>query len=124
MKYIKKYESFEQPEGTGRESFWEREIDGKVVRITLDDIISYLDNGIEIDPKEIEHLLIKANRSPERVKNANLEYPIIIISKNGKFISILDGQHRVVKALKDGVNIKARILDLNNAPDNIKIVLT
>lgn len=123
MKYLKFFESWKQPDGTGKETFWEKEVDGEVVRITLDDILSYLDNGVELDPKEIEHLLIKTKRDPERVENANLEYPIIVLSNKGKFVSILDGQHRVVKALEDGVNVKARVLDLENAPNNIKNVL-
>lgn len=123
MKYIKCFESFEQPEHTGKDSSWEKEVNGELVKVTLDDVISYLDNGIELDPKEIEHLLIKTTRDPERVKNANLEYPIILLSSSGEFKSILDGQHRVVKALEDGINIKARILDLDNAPENIKNVL-
>jgi len=89
----------------------------------MDDVTSYLDNGKEIDPKEIEHLLIKVDRDPKRVENANLEHPIILLSSGGKIKSILDGQHRVVKALKDGVNVKARILDLDNAPDDVKNVL-
>jgi hypothetical protein len=124
MKYLKKYESFKQPDGTGKETYWEKEVDGELIRVTFNDVISYLDNGIEIDPKELEHLLIKVERSPDRVKNANLEYPIILLSSGGKIISILDGQHRVVKAIQDGVNVKARILDLDNAPENIKNVLT
>lgn len=123
MKYLKLFESWKQPDGTGKETFWEKEVDGEIVRITLDDILSYLDNGVELDPKEVEHLLIKTKRDPKRVENANLEYPIIVLSNKGKFVSILDGQHRVVKALKDGVTVKARILDLENAPNNIKNVL-
>jgi hypothetical protein len=121
MKYMKYFESWK--DGTGETPFWEKEVDGDVIRITIDDVISYLDNGVEIDPKEIEHLLIKVNREPKRVENANLEHPIILLSSGGEIKSILDGQHRVVKALKDGVNIKARILDLDNAPENIKNVL-
>lgn len=123
MKNLKTYESFIQPEHTGKDSSWEKEVNGELVKVTLDDVISHLDNGIELDPKEIEHLLIKTKREPERVKNANLEYPIILLSSGGEFKSILDGQHRVVKALEDGINVKARILDLDNAPENIKNVL-
>ena len=46
MKYLKKYESFDQPEGTGKDSYWGKEIDGELQIITLTDILNYLDKGI------------------------------------------------------------------------------
>jgi hypothetical protein len=30
-RYIKKFENFEQPEGTGTGTFWETEVDGETV---------------------------------------------------------------------------------------------
>lgn len=82
--------------------------------------MNYLDGGIEIDPNEIKHLLIDVERDPVRVENADLKYPIIVSKYKGDFISILDGQHRVVKALRDGVNVKAKILDLETTPKTWK----
>lgn len=117
MKYIKLFENFEQPEGTGLDTFWETEVDGETVRVTIGDVMNYLDTGIDIDPNDIKHLLIDVERDPIRVENADLKYPIILTKLGDKFISILDGQHRVVKALRDGVNVKAKILDLDLTPD-------
>jgi hypothetical protein len=117
MKYLKLFESFEQPEGTGEQSFWEVEIDGEKIRITLNDILEYIDSGAEINPNDIKHLLIDVERDTKRVEAADLSYPIIIVRSNGEFKSILDGQHRVVKAIQDGINIRAKILDLDLAPD-------
>jgi len=122
MKYIKTFESFEQPEGTGTGTFWETEVDGEIIRITFDDVMKHLDEGIEIDPNEIKHLLIDVERDPKRVEAADLIYPIVLVRSDGKFISILDGQHRVVKAIRDGVNIKAKVLDLDLAPEEFKSV--
>jgi hypothetical protein len=116
-KYVLTFESFSQPEGTGTESFWESEIDGEIVRITLDDVIKHIEEGIEINPNDIKHLLINVERDPKRVDSANLDYPIILVRSGGEFISILDGQHRVVKAIRDEVNIRAKVLDLDFAPD-------
>jgi hypothetical protein len=123
MKYIKLFENFEQPEGTGEETYWEVEIKNKPVRVTLTDILNYLDNIIELNPEDIEHLLIDVERDPERVDASDLKHPIILLSKRGEYTSILDGQHRVVKALRDGVQVKARILDLGSAPEKFKKVL-
>ena len=117
MKYIKLFEQFEIDK-----TFWESEVDGNRVRITLSDVLDYLDNGVEIDPNSISHLLIDVERDKNRIDSADLSYPIILTSKGGKLLSILDGQHRVVKAIRDNVNIKARILDLDFAPENFKTV--
>lgn len=117
MKYIKLFENFEQPEGTGTETFWEIEVDGEPIRVTLTDVLDYVDNVIELDPNEINHLLIDVERDPKRVDAADLNYPIILTKKNGEFTSIIDGQHRVVKSLRDGVSVKAKVLDIDNAPD-------
>lgn len=116
------FEVFNQPENTGVNSAWEVKSNGKVIKVTFKDVMDYLDNIIEIDPNEIKDLLIDVKRDPKRIKNADYNYPIIIISKGGKYTSILDGQHRVVKALRDGVNIRARILYLDFAPNNFKKV--
>ena len=123
MKYLKKYESFDQPEGTGMNTFWEREVEGEKYRITLDEVIDYLDSGIEIDPNKIKHLLIDVERDPNRIESADLNYPVILTSMGGELKSILDGQHRVVKAIKNGEMIKIRILDLDTAPEKIKTIL-
>ncbi len=78
---------------------------------------SQLDKGIEIDPNDIKHLLIDVERDPNRVEAADLSYPIILVRSEGEFISILDGQHRVVKAIRDAVNIRAKVLDLDLTPE-------
>ena len=124
MKYIKLFENFEQPEGTGTGSFWEAEIDGKIVRITFDDIVKHLDKDeVELDPNKIKHLLIDVERDLARVEAADLKYPIILIKSDGEFISIIDGQHRVIKAIRDGVTIKAQILDLDSSPEIFSKIL-
>jgi hypothetical protein len=122
MKYLKLFESFEQPEGTGKKTFWEIEKDNEVIRITLDDVYNYLDNVVEIDPNEVKHLLIDVERDPKRVEAADLSYPIVVTKLNGKYNNIIDGQHRVVKALIDGLRIKSRVLDLDDAPEEFKLV--
>ena len=116
MKYLKLFENFEQPEGTGKETFWEAERDGETIRLTLDDVLDYLDNGVEMDPKEVEHLLIDSERDPSRVEASDLKYPVILLSIGGQIKSILDGQHRVVKALQNDKMIRVRILDLDISP--------
>ena len=134
MKYLKLFENFIEDEENlpggdipfddkyGVDTSWT--VDG--VTITLNDINSYLDENkvpvVEIDTTSIEDILIDTERDPERVDSASLEYPIILSTLNGDFYSVLDGQHRVVKSIKMGIpTIKARILDLDTAPEYKKI---
>jgi hypothetical protein len=124
MKYLKLFENFEQPEGTGKETFWETERDGETIRLTLDDVLDYLDNVVEMDPKEVEHLLIDSERDPSRVEASDLKYPVILLYSDGEIKSILDGQHRVVKALQNDEMIRVRILDLDTAPEKFNKILS
>lgn len=71
---------------------------------------------IVINPEKIKHLLIDVKSDDNRVKTADLSYPIIVSKYNGEYRSILDGQHRVIKALNNNVDLPAYILDLNEAP--------
>ena len=66
------------------------------------------------------YLLIDVKRDSNRVQSADLKYPVILLSSGGEIKSILDGQHRIVKALENNEMIKVRILDLDLAPDNFK----
>ena len=86
-------------------------------KITLQDVLDIADEPIEIDPNELKPLLIRTERDPARVQAADLEYPIVVTTLNGQYEQIIDGQHRVVKALANGVPIKARVLNLDNAPE-------
>ena len=91
-------------------------------KITLQDVLDIADEPIEIDPNELKPLLIKTERDPARVQAADLEYPIVVTTLNGQYKNILDGQHRVVKALQNKVSIKARVLNLDNAPEEFQQV--
>ena len=100
----------------GLDTTWQ---DGDI-KITLQDVLDIADAPIEVDPNELEPLLIKTNRDPARVQAASLEHPIVVTTLNGQYKSILDGQHRVVKALQNKVSIKTRILNLDTAPEQFQ----
>ena len=67
---------------------------------------------------KIKPLIIEQDycgESKNRVNNANLNYPIIIVKQMGKYKSILDGNHRAFKALNlKKRKIKARELNLDS----------
>jgi hypothetical protein len=120
MKYLKIFEDF-TPD-TGLDTSW-ADNDGN--KITITDVIEYLDEkGIpveELETKLLKDIIIDTKRDLKRVDSADLDFPIIVSKKNGEFSMVLDGQHRVAKCLKNGIKtINARVLDLDNAPENFK----
>jgi len=135
MKHLKLFENFIEslPGGNipsndyakaGQETFWQIE-DGTLV--TLKEVVDFLDNNdipvVELPTEELKHLLIEVERDPTRVEASNLNFPIIVSKYRNNYDNILDGQHRLVKSMKHGIEkIKCHILDLENCPEKFKKV--
>jgi hypothetical protein len=109
-----------------QDTYWKTD-DGK--KITIGDVVDYLDNQkiakVPVVPSEIRDQVLKSRNkdrlpvgpgitSQKRVDDADLNFPIIITKKDGKFIEVLDGNHRLQKAFEQGEPLKARVLDLDN----------
>ena len=117
-------EKYEQVREGGMEDSWTDTIDGKQVTITLSQILEYLKDAPvkEIDPKELKHLRVGAVKQPDeehlkRINQSSLDYPIIVIASQGKYKMLLDGNHRLQKALYNKIDkIKVKVLDLDTAP--------
>lgn len=124
LKYYKLFESSDNFSKAGAETQWELE-DGTLVK--LSDIVTYLDSikspVIEINTDDLKDILIDTDRDPNRIEAADLNFPIIVSKYKGKYYSILDGQHRLVKCIKNGIDkVKSRILELDNCPEKFKNV--
>ena len=117
-------EKYEQVLEGGMEDSWTDTIDGKQVTITLSQILEYLKDAPvkEIDPKELEHLRVGAVKEPDeehlkRINQSSLDYPIIVIASKYRYKMLLDGNHRLQKALYNNIaKIKVKVLDLDTAP--------
>jgi hypothetical protein len=94
-------------------------VDGDV-KITLKDVLDLASDPKQADPNKLKHLLIQTERDPERVDRADLNYPIVVGIRGGKPTKILDGQHRLVKAIKTQQLVQVRMLNLDVVPDHIK----
>jgi len=71
---------------------------------------------VKVPLKDISHIRDLSYCS-DRVKEANLSYPIIIIEKFGAYHSILDGHHRRRKAMNQKKTyICAKILRISCIP--------
>jgi hypothetical protein len=111
MQHILEYQDYHT------DLYWDS--DGE--RITREDLESHLSpEEISMDPSQISHLLIDTERDPLRVERADLNFPIYLAQSQGNFTSILDGQHRVVKALRDGADVRVKTLNLDLAPHRFR----
>jgi len=115
-KACKKKEKEVVSENTGADTNWE---DGDV-KITLKDILEYSSEPQKKDPRVFERLLINVLRDQDRIDRADLSYPIVVSTKGGEPTKILDGQHRIVKAIKYNQPILVRYLDLDKAPEHFQ----
>ena len=133
MKFNQIYQSIleslicEKKDPAGMKTFWQ---DGDI-KITMKDVLSYLDSQNvpikNVDINKVKEILINQDyegKQKGRVEKANLDYPIIVVVKNGKYKSILDGNHRTFKAIQQGLKeVPVRELNLNTAPKEYKQLL-
>ena len=96
-----------------RDTSWETDDD----KVTIGDVVDYLgDETVDINVLELSQQLPPLpTRGAERVAAASLEYPIIVVKRDGQYQYVLDGNHRLQKAIDEEIeSIKAKILDLDN----------
>ena len=80
-------------------------------------VVDYLgEETVDINVLELSQQLPPLpTRGAERVTAASLEHPVIVVKSGGQYKYVLDGNHRLQKAIDEKVeNIKAKILDLDN----------
>jgi DNA-binding transcriptional ArsR family regulator len=102
----------------GLNTYWQ---DGEI-KVTLKEILDYLNNNNipikNINVCEIKKIIIDQRydtKNSERTLSADLSYPIIVLKRNGKYKSILDGNHRAYKSIKlNKTHIQVREIDLSS----------
>jgi hypothetical protein len=92
--------------------------------ISLLEILDYTSAEEVIDARSFESLLIKVKRQEDRISKADLSYPIVVSIYKGIYTQVLDGQHRVVKAIRGDKTVKVKFLDLDTAPKYIKDIFS
>jgi len=110
-----------------QDTSWEDD-DGK---ITIRDVVDYIGNNVvDISTSYLKNVLKtqldKVTKEEERIMKADLQYPIILVQKDGEFSYVLDGNHRLAKAILTGEEyIKAKVLYLDdkNTPEEFKRLL-
>ena len=110
----------------GMDTYWK---DGDL-KVTIKEVLKYLDKK-KVPVKEestdkLKAIMIADDRDPERVKAANLEDAVVVVvDMEGNWKSILDGNHRVEKAINPiykslSDTLPVRELDLRTAPEEYK----
>ena len=95
-----------------RDTSWETDDD----KVTIGDVVDYLgDETVDINVLELSQQLPSLpTQGAERVAAASLEYPIIVVKRDGQYQYVLDGNHRLQKAIDEEIeSIKAKILDVS-----------
>lgn len=128
MQHLKTFENFKiriKESNHYAETSWS---DGDVT-ITIKDVEEYLDSNniqpTEIKVDEIADMCVHNGKKDEatlkRAQAADLSFPIIMAENNGERVMILDGHHRLKKAIDNGVeNIMTRVLELSDAPEEFR----
>ena len=64
------------------------------------------------------------NSEVRKIDMADLQYPILIfVNIKGDILSIIDGHHRVQKAIKQGLDtIKGKLIPINSLPKDMRKV--
>ena len=100
-----------------RDTSWKD--DGEIV--TIGEVNDYLREVTPVDinvlelSQQLPRSLTTTNQG--RIDSANFDYPIIVVKSGGQYQTVLDGNHRLQKAIDQRPrveNIKAKILDLDD----------
>ena len=106
---------YEQPAGTGADTSWD---DGMGNVLSLSQVLAHaVERWRDRSPQELKHLMIPTERDPARVQAADTSEPLLIAYDGMKPIKILDGQHRLQKALNTGMQkVPITRVDVNSDP--------
>ena len=98
--------------------------------VTIEQVDDYLgDKTIDIVPSDVRDQVLKSRGKPrlpttsqDRIDKADLSFPIIVAMEGGEYISVLDGNHRLQRAVDENKPLEAKVLDLDdtNTPENFK----
>ena len=99
------------------QTFWE---DEQANRTTIHELLEELQDEpiVSLEVASLTHLR-RSIIEPDRKEKADLSFPIIVREKDNKFDCILDGNHRLQKAIDKGeTHISAKILKWANENTN------
>ncbi len=109
---------------------WTDTINGKKITVTIQDLLGFIENDpiVEIPTETLEPFALhRDKKDAETLKNiekSDLQYPIIVLKKPNGY-QILDGHHRLQKAINNKIpKIKARLIDLKKLPKEYGMIFS
>lgn len=107
---------------------WKATIDGEEIIVTLKEVLEFLKDEpvANFNTTDLEHLALHKDKEDEetlaRIEKADLKYPIIIIvDSEQNYHSVLDGAHRLQKALNQKISsIEGKLLRFDSAPEKYR----
>ena len=104
---------------------------GKTIKVTISDMFKFSEDVpvTELNVADLESLALHKTKTDKEtlanIQKANLGYPILILNKpNGKR-SILDGHHRLQKAIVNKIpKIKAKVLNFSDMPEDWQTIFS
>jgi hypothetical protein len=97
--------------GDWKKTKWKDEFGTTIA--TIHEVLSMLESEpiVPIKTDKLKHFLSNIELESHRIESADTSCPIIIVEKDGHFQYILDGHHRLKRALKDNKScLPAKIL--------------
>ena len=108
-------DGYEQPPGTGVDTSWTDKLGNTLSLSQVYDLAEPFNRATS--PENFKHLLTPTERDPARVQATDIQEPILIAYDGKTPISIIDGQHRLTKALEMGEKYIPWIrVDVNSDP--------
>jgi disulfide oxidoreductase YuzD len=105
-------------------TYWADTINGKEIKVSINDLMNVTKGVpvIEMSTKILEPYALHKNKKDAEtlanIQKSDLQYPIIVLKKNNKY-QILDGHHRLQKAINNNIEkIKTKLIDINTLPDD------
>lgn len=87
----------------------------------VDDLLAVVSSHrlVQMPISKVEWILEETQVEPERVENADIDYPIIVIHERNQYI-VLDGAHRLTKAKRLGEHtIAAKVIVPAELPEPV-----
>ena len=104
------------------DTFWQNDEGDKINLIDLLNVTKKIPvRDISVNKIKSKLLTWDDDEEVSKIEKSDLRYPILIfVDDDGNFISIIDGHHRVHKAVRHKLKtIKAKLIPINSLPGNI-----
>ena len=101
---------------------------------TMQDVLDLIDEPKEVDIDDIytkfsqyscmktwtTEQFIASTQDYERIQKADCKYPILVVSYSGHYTSVIDGHHRIMKAILTNLpSIKVKEARLDKIPSKL-----